>query len=119
MKKYIYSFTVLLLGVSPAIVRAQGIKDAGNVLNQAATPAGVTAQGDVGTIVGTIINAALTLVGTIFLVLMIYAGFMWMTARGKEESITKAKQIIIGSIIGLVIVVSAYAITFFVTSQFQ
>lgn len=105
--------------MTPVVAFSQGIKDAGNALQEAANPAGVTGQGDIGTIVGTIINGALTMIGTIFLILMIYAGFMWMTARGKEEQITKAKQIIVGTIIGLVIVVSAYAITFFVTSQFK
>lgn len=102
----------------PSLAFAQGIKNALGNLQQTAGPAGVEGSGDVGSIVGTIINAALTFVGLIFLVLMVYAGFLWMTARGEEEQINRAKKIITGTIIGLIITVSAYAITVFVTSRF-
>lgn len=98
-------------------VFAQGINNARANLGTVASKAGIT-QGDVGTVVGTFINAALSLVGLIFLGLMIYSGIMWMTARGEEEQITKARKIIYASIIGLFITVSAYAITIFVTGRF-
>jgi len=68
-------------------------------------------------IVGVAIQAALALVGTIFLVLMIYAGYNWMTARGDEEKVTKAKDTITRAIIGLIIVVGAYAIQAFVLAR--
>ncbi|KKQ27556.1 MAG: hypothetical protein US42_C0008G0067 [Candidatus Magasanikbacteria bacterium GW2011_GWC2_37_14] len=67
--------------------------------------------------IGTVINAALSLVGVIFLVLMVYAGYLWMTARGSEEEITKAKGIIIAAMIGLILVVGAYSITTFVVPR--
>jgi hypothetical protein len=56
-------------------------------------------------------------VGVIFLVLTIFAGFTWMTAAGNTEDIEKAKKMLEAAIIGLVIVFSAYAITYFVTSN--
>jgi len=96
-----------------------GLGGATEKLKTTADKAGVQRDGDLGTIVGNVINTALALVGTIFLVLTVYGGFLWMTARGEEDQITKAKGIIRSSIIGLVIVVSAYAITFFVTSRFK
>ncbi|MFH0956080.1 MAG: hypothetical protein V1801_02625 [Candidatus Falkowbacteria bacterium] len=68
-------------------------------------------------IIGVVIQAALALVGTIFLVLMIHAGYNWMTARGDEEKVTKAKDTITRAIIGLIIVVGAYAIQAFVISN--
>lgn len=66
--------------------------------------------------VGMIISIALGLVGIIFLALTVYAGFLWMTAAGDEEPITKAKKILTTSVIGLVIVLAAYSITYFVTN---
>jgi len=63
---------------------------------------------------GFIIRALLSLLGIVFMGYIVYAGSLWMTARGDEEKITKAKAIVRGSIIGLVIVMSAYAITAFV-----
>jgi preprotein translocase subunit SecG len=64
--------------------------------------------------IGLIINSALGLLGVIFLILTIYAGVLWMTAGGEESQVDKSKKILTASIIGLVIVLSAYAITTFV-----
>lgn len=64
--------------------------------------------------VGGIIKIVMTLVGTIFLALTVYAGFLWMTASGNEEQVTKATSILTRAVIGLIIVVAAYGITTFV-----
>lgn len=63
---------------------------------------------------GQIIGTVLSFVGVIFLILMIYAGIMWMTAQGNEQQVTKAKDLLINSIIGMIIIFAAYAITAFV-----
>lgn len=68
-------------------------------------------------IVSNIIYVVLGFVGIIFLGLMLFAGFTWMTARGNEQDIEKAKKMIEAAIIGMVIVFAAYAITYFVTSR--
>lgn len=85
-------------------------------LSGAAQPAGYT-EGDIGNITGQIINTALQLVGIIFLALMVYAGYLWMTAQGDESQIEKAKKIVTSAIIGLVLTMSAYAITALVTKK--
>jgi len=61
--------------------------------------------------VGGIIKTTLSIVGALFMIYIIYAGFLWLTAAGKEDNIVKAKTIIRGSIIGLIIVLAAYLIT--------
>lgn len=63
-------------------------------------------------IVSGIINAVLTLLGSVFLALVVYGGFRWMTSRGNAQAVDEAKQVITNSVIGLVIVVAAYAITY-------
>lgn len=60
---------------------------------------------------GRIIRAFLSLIGIIFMSYIIYAGYLWMTASGEEEKIRKAKAILRGCIIGLIITLSAYVIT--------
>lgn len=67
--------------------------------------------------VGNVISAVLSIVGTIFFALTVYAGIRWMTARGNEEEVTKAQEIIKAAVIGLVITMAAYAITAFVTGR--
>ncbi|MDO9399502.1 MAG: hypothetical protein Q7T79_02350 [bacterium] len=68
-------------------------------------------------VITTVINVVLSLLGVIFLILIIFAGFNWMTAAGEEEKITKAKSTITAAIIGLIVVLSAYAISYFVIFQ--
>jgi len=68
----------------------------------------------IGGIIATIIEACLGLLAAIFLVLMIIAGFEWMTAAGNETKVEKAIGTIKTSIIGLIIVLAAYSITYFV-----
>lgn len=62
-------------------------------------------------IVAIIIRAVLGLLGTIFLVLTIYAGFLWMTAAGNEDKVTKAKKLLFDGVIGIAIILAAYSIT--------
>ncbi len=69
-------------------------------------------------IVGRFINVFLSLIGVIFIILIIFAGYNWMTAAGDKAKVDKSKILITQAVIGLVIVISAFAITFFVTSFF-
>jgi len=63
---------------------------------------------------GSIIGTVLSFVGVLFLIMMIYAGIMWMTAQGNDQQVTKAKDLLINSVIGIIIVFAAYAITAFI-----
>ena len=63
------------------------------------------------------IKIVLSFLGLIFLILIIYAGFLWLTSAGSEEKIGKAKSIMISAIIGVAIILAAYMITTFVVGQ--
>ncbi|MCK4745131.1 hypothetical protein KAS41_03640 [Candidatus Parcubacteria bacterium] len=67
--------------------------------------------------VGSIINVVLGFLAVIFVVLIIYGGFVWMTARGSEEKVGDARKIIVNSSLGLAVVMLAYLITWFVVYQ--
>ncbi len=70
------------------------------------------------TVTFAIINILLTLLGFGFLVLLLYAGVLWVTARGNEETVTKAKTILIRAVIGLAIILSAYGVANFLLGYF-
>ncbi|MBI5023054.1 MAG: IPT/TIG domain-containing protein [Candidatus Magasanikbacteria bacterium] len=72
---------------------------------------------DIRIIIARIVNVALGLLGIVALALVIYGGWMYMTAAGNEEQITKAKKILLDAGIGLAIILSAFAITQFVISK--
>jgi len=61
-----------------------------------------------------IINWTLGVLGLFSLCLILYAGFIWMWARGNEEEIKKAQEILKGAIIGLVLVLASYGIASFI-----
>ena len=67
---------------------------------------------------GTSINVALSLLGVIFIVIFIIAGYGWMTARGNEQAVEKATTSMKRAIIGLIIVLSSYAIWTFIKTTF-
>lgn len=76
-----------------------------------------TSIASVPKIAGLIIGAFLGFLGLIFIVLMILAGFKWMTANGNDEEVKKAKATIKQSLIGLVIAISGYTIWNFVFTK--
>ena len=76
--------------------------------------ADVGGNGSLQGIISTAIQGFLSLLAIIFIILIIVAGYGWMTAGGDEQKVTKAKDTIEKAIIGLIIIVAAYSITFFV-----
>ncbi len=74
-------------------------------------------QADLNDTIGAIIRAALGFLGVIAVVIILFGGFKWMTAGGNEEKVGEAKKLIIAGIIGLAIILSAYAIASFVIGQ--
>lgn len=110
-------FSVLFL---PRVYLAQSysfIEDSG--LDSAAQSAGYETNEAmvVEDYVSLVISIVLSLLGAIFLALMIYGGILWMTASGNEERVKRAKDLIVQALIGLVIVLASYAISYFVLSQ--
>lgn len=73
-----------------------------------------TNENSLMTIVGLVVNAALGLLGVIFIILMVLAGYNWMTASGSEEKVKEAKDTIKRAIIGLIIVIGSWAIWSFI-----
>ncbi|MCX6795523.1 MAG: hypothetical protein NT165_02230 [Candidatus Falkowbacteria bacterium] len=118
MKLKIFAIASLLtlsfaFGLSPVFA----YNDAGleNTVNNVG-PAG-TAMKNMGSIdnsVASVIGTVLSFVGVAFLILMIYGGILWMISQGDTAQIKKAKDIIINGVIGLIIVIFAYAITAYI-----
>ena len=65
-------------------------------------------------IIGDFINIALSFTGVIFVVLVIYGGWLWGTAEGNEEQVTKAKGLIRNAVLGIIVTFGAFAVANFV-----
>jgi len=73
--------------------------------------------GDVRTTAARSINVALGFLGIIAVVIVLIGGFKYMVSGGNEEKTSEAKNMIVAGIIGLAIILSAWAITTFVISS--
>ena len=114
------SFILLfsLAFVTPTVnVHAQSQGDPGSEVNVGIEgirePLGATAV-DIRIIIARIIRVALGFLGIIFLILVLYGGFLWMTAGGNEERIEQAKKMFYNAVVGLIIILASYAIVLFV-----
>jgi Zn-dependent protease with chaperone function len=106
---------IFLLGlvVMPQAVGALSANDLGLGY---ATATGLTST-DIRETAARIINVALGLLGIIAVIIILIGGFKWMTAGGNEEKVGEAKKLITAGIIGLVVIITAYAIAAFVISS--
>jgi hypothetical protein len=96
---------------------AAGLGDAFNIAGKTAGGSYNTGR-DFNMVLGDAVLLVLSAIGVVFIVFMIYAGYLWTTANGNDQKVEKAKDILKESIIGLVVVVGAYAIAYFIINIF-
>ena len=112
----IFGFIGFVVILNPANAQLQGDTQEKFQDQEAAfvESSGFDGSVSIGSIMATIIKGFLGLLAMIFLVLILYGGYLWMTARGNEEQVKKAKDNITAATIGLAIIIAAYSITYFV-----
>lgn len=115
--KFLIIFILSIWVMSFGLVLAQELPSPANIDKTFIETSGLGTKASLGAVVASVIRIFLSFLGVIFVVLIIYAGYMWMTAAGNEEQISRSKRIIISAFIGITIVMAAYAITFFVIDQ--
>jgi hypothetical protein len=99
MKKYLKKmscFVMFLLFLLPQIIYAQNdaLKKLQEVGEKNGPYAGGASEGAIYVIIANLIGVFLSLLGVIFIILIILAGYWWMTASGDEQKLTKAKDTI-------------------------
>lgn len=130
MKKYLKKIIILVflltVLVMPRFVMADDNSPAYNNLKRVGSEttdtgdapfqpiANLNSPNSMAGIVGIVIKTFLGILGVLFLAYILYAGYNWMTAQGDEEKVTKAKDTIQRAVIGVIVCIAAYAITYFV-----
>jgi hypothetical protein len=113
MAATIMSLSLVAMLAVPALVSAQ---DDGYFADFDAGTAGLGDQ-SLGVTISMLINAVISVLGIVAVLLILWGGFIWMTAAGNDEKVDKAKKLIISGVIGLVIIFSAFAIAKFVLDK--
>lgn len=120
MKKLVgFAATAGILAATalPAVTFAQGGLNANDLGVGAIQNDIKLGSGDVRQTAARIINVALGFLGIIAVVIVLVGGFKYMISGGNEEKTSEAKNLIVSGIIGLAIILSAWAITSFVIGQ--
>jgi len=119
-KKYLYIFLTLIVLIGFFICEPnlaadrtfqQGLTEAGKAYGSSST--------SLQAYIAALVKALLSLIGIVFVALIIYGGFLYLTSGGGEDKIKKAKSTLKNSVIGLVIVLCGYSIAYFIASQLE
>ena len=117
IKTNIFLALALAFVILPAlamVVQAQGTADFG--LNEANSIGLPTTANDPKVAAVNVVRYLMTFLGIIATVVILLGGFKWMVAGGNDDKVAEAKKLIIAGIIGLVIIIAAYAIVQIVVS---
>ena len=93
-----------------------GLSGSGSEIGSAFGQTGSEPDKDIRVIVAGVIKIFLGFIGITFVILLILAGYKWMTAGGNEENVKEAKSQITRAVIGLIIILMAWGITELVTT---
>ena len=110
------------LALLPGIATA-AVDGAGTILQGAQTSANLSgidtkASGNAGAYfsaaIGRALNIVFTVMGAIFMTVILIGGYKWMTAGGNEENVKKAKEFIVNGINGMIVMFMAYALVYII-----
>ncbi|MDO8592856.1 MAG: hypothetical protein Q7R92_03775 [bacterium] len=107
---FFYTLSLPVLAESTKTFQ-QGLDNSANAIGYPAVNQNNNITASLYSRIGSVLKLVISFLGIIFLGLIIYAGIIWLMARGNEQEVTKAREIIYGAAIGLAIVLSAYALT--------
>ncbi len=123
-RKYLIWAMVLLLvlpvfslGLAPGAALAQDAGDSlwgGEEKKTAIKTATGLGEKDPREVAAQVINIILGFLGIIAVILIIYGGFLWMTAAGNEDKVSTAKKLLAAGVVGLIIILAAFGIANFV-----
>ena len=124
IKKTVFFAFLLLVAyiLVPSIALAANPLNNNPLLNGVADGAGFNTDVNPDTIftetLGTVVFTIVSFLGILFIILIIYGGYVWMMARGNDSDVDKAKKIIKDAIIGLVVLTASYSIWLLVSNTF-
>jgi len=113
-------FLIFFSAANPSLAQNLSLKfgNAPGLIGTTGSQAGLS-NTPLPNIAASVIQVVLGLIGAAFFILFVYGGFLWMTARGNDEQIKKAKKLITNAVIGLVIIILAYSISYFIINALE
>lgn len=123
MRIWLVIATILLVGISPAhaqvneecfgidLTTFKGVVERVACAGAIDSPNATGETDSIITIVGNVLSIAYSVLGIVFVTLLVFAGYLWLTARGNEDQVTRAQTLIRNSVIGIIIIFIAFIIS--------
>ncbi len=111
---WLVACTPVLFSFSVLTAQAQIPSTTSSDFTSIGTSFGLSSTIDPRLILINLTRLVLSFTGLLAVIMVLYAGFLWMTSLGNEERIAKARATLTGGLIGLVIIISSYALVSFV-----
>ena len=109
--KHVISLAIVAMFMVPVLASAQTTAPTSDLFGKSYIEDNVElSSSDPRAIIGRIINVALGLLGVIAVAIILMGGFKWMTAGGNEDKVSEAKKLLGAGVIGLAIVLAAWAV---------
>jgi len=80
------------------------------------TKSDIKSMTDVVALINAIAGWIQAIVLVIAIIMIMYSGFLWMTAGGEEDKLATARRVLIYGLVGIAVVVLAYTATSIVTN---
>jgi hypothetical protein len=107
----VFNFSIFITQVQASDATTAAL----NGLNATAGNAGLgTTAKNPADVIGKALGVLMTVLGIIFLIIVVYGGITWMTAAGDPESVKKGRSMIIEGALGLAVTMAAYSLTYYV-----
>ena len=113
-KKYLSAAILSLVVCGSLFAGTPALAEPGDPLGLGYTASAGLSNQDIRVTVGRIISIFLSVLGTVAVVIILIAGFEWMTAGGNASQVETAQKRLTYAVIGLAIILSAYALTDFI-----
>jgi len=121
--KLLFLFLLIVFSVIPFVITAEGgggffpDPQDPNYYQELTKNTPVLERGDLIAIIFRLIQYLLMFLGVVAMIIILYGGYTWMTAGGNDEKVGKAKKILMAGLIGLVIILLAFAIAAFIINR--
>lgn len=105
MKKYVSVLLGGALALAPTLVLAATSTTTTSTTVYLMNPLGET---DPRVLIGRLIAGLLSIVGSVAVLMIVYAGVLWIAAQGDAKKVQRGKDIMTWTVAGLMIIAGAY-----------
>lgn len=103
--------------INAGIVEANVLRATQGTVGEAIQPGSTATEDGLVLLIGKTLRAVIGFLGIAIIIIIVYAGYLWSTAGGSEEQVTKAKKWVVSGVIGLILASTTFFLTDYVVEK--